>query len=37
MTIFGESVDWTAFVVFVAFFLLVTVMGFLGRRSGAPR
>ncbi|MBV8913840.1 MAG: sodium:solute symporter [Acetobacteraceae bacterium] len=29
MTIFGETVDWTAFVVFVAFFLLVTVMGFL--------
>src|SRR5947209_14376041 len=29
MTIFGESVDWTAFAVFVAFFLLVTVMGFL--------
>src|SRR4051794_40204233 len=29
MTIFGASVDWTALAVFVAFFLLVTVMGFL--------
>src|SRR4051794_10273152 len=29
MTVFGENIDWTAFIVFVAFFLLVTVMGFL--------
>src|SRR4051812_12891141 len=29
MTIFGETIDWTAFAVFIAFFLLVTVMGFL--------
>jgi solute:Na+ symporter, SSS family len=29
MTVFGENVDWTAFIVFVGFFLLVTVMGFL--------
>ncbi len=29
MTVFGASVDWTALAVFVFFFLLVTVMGFL--------
>ncbi len=29
MNIFGADVDWTAFAVFVAFFLAVTVIGFL--------
>ncbi|GAC1339332.1 MAG: sodium:solute symporter [Acetobacteraceae bacterium] len=32
MTIFGANVDWTAFTVFVGFFLLVTVMGFMAAR-----
>ena len=29
MNIFGENIDWVAFVIFVVFFALVTVMGFM--------
>lgn len=32
MTIFGDDMDWPAFTVFAAFFVLVTVMGFLASR-----
>ena len=32
MTVFGDNIDWTAFAVFIGFFLLVTVMGFMASR-----